>query len=553
MLAPPEYAGRHGADAAIADPLPVVRRAVRQVLQATPEYSRLPPDRRRALASAMVQVGCAAANLIREEAASERAFDAGSSPVARSLAEPEFGRAASRVAGTTRAILNAVSFPRFVTDLINGVFKAMNDSNQAQLESYINLLNAVAASTEGFADANMGPARARQWIVEHYPDAYELESEVDPLDPDASPEERAEHEAARRDVRLQLRSGGRPPPEEVVRTDLGMAPGESVPSLGNPEAALVPLVRSRLAKMRQEMLATLVQMGMQRLVVDSGRIYASMRFHIDTRDAVARDEASRFGLENEVTGSGSFGYGPWGASASVRNNISYVSTQKSQSTSEMNTDLDLNSAVEINFKSDYLPLNKLATSSQAATIKANSRNPEADADAAREKRIADARSAESKRSDSLTDLLRPAARPPDAPPGGAGGGTGATQPVQPPRPQGPPTGTGSPPSGSPTTPPPAGSTSPRTTAPPSTTPGASTPTDPAGGGGAGSSTTPPPGGATTAPGGAGASSPTGGAGSTATAPGGGTPAPPGGAGASSSSGGGAPRLRPPPGGTGTRR
>jgi hypothetical protein len=151
--------------------------------------------------------------------------------------------------------------------------------------------------------------------------------------------------------------------------------------------------------------------------IDSGRIYASMRFHIDTRDAIAHDDASRLGLENEVSAGGSFGQGPWGASASVRNNVSYVSTQRNQSTSEMNTDLELNSAVEINFKSDYLPLNKLATPNQAAAIKANSRNPEADGDAAREKRIADARTAEGKRSDSLTGLLAPTRQPPQASPG----------------------------------------------------------------------------------------------------------------------------------------
>jgi hypothetical protein len=120
----------------------------------------------------------------------------------------------------------------------------------------------------------------------------------------------------------------------------------------------------------------------------------------------------------------------------VRNNVSYVSTQKNQSTSEMNTDLDLNSAVEINFKSDYLPLNKLAGPGQAAAIRANSRNPDAEpagaSDAAREKRIADARSAETKRSDSLTDLLKSPARTPETPapattkPGTAGSpGTGA--------------------------------------------------------------------------------------------------------------------------------
>jgi hypothetical protein len=39
----------------------------------------------------------------------------------------------------------------------------------------------------------------------------------------------------------------------------------------------VPFVRQSLARNRQQMLATMVQLGMQRIVIDSGRINASMR------------------------------------------------------------------------------------------------------------------------------------------------------------------------------------------------------------------------------------------------------------------------------------
>src|SRR6185436_950468 len=98
-------------------------------------------------------------------------------PLARAQDQPEFAAAADRVAQTTHNILNAVSFPRFVTDLINGVFRAMLDSSAEQMRSYVELLNSVAASTDGFTDAQMGPPRARAWIVEHYPDAFEFESE----------------------------------------------------------------------------------------------------------------------------------------------------------------------------------------------------------------------------------------------------------------------------------------------------------------------------------------------------------------------------------------
>jgi hypothetical protein len=407
-----------GASRALDDPLPVVRAAVRDLLTACPAYAELDPAKRRELAGAMVRVCYAAASLIREEV--EGGGEVPVSPaqpprLARAQAAPDPGATARQVAGTTRAILNAVSFPSFVTDLINGVFKAMIDSTQTQMQSYVELLNGVAASTEGFADSQMGLGRARAWLVDHYPDSFEFETSVDDEDmASMSPEERAEVEQERSEIKLRARPGGKAPSEQALRADLGLAANESVPAASNPEG-LVPLVRQRLAKMRQEMLATLVQMGMQRIVVESGRITASMRFHIDTRDALARDEGSRFGTEHEIAAKGSFGYGPWGVSAAARSNISYVSTQKTQSTQEMNTELDLNSSVEINFKSDYVPLDRLAAPGQRESIRSNSRNPDAEAsaaDATREKRTTAARDAEAKRRDSLDKELQPSSRAP---------------------------------------------------------------------------------------------------------------------------------------------
>jgi len=121
--------------------------------------------------------------------------------------------------------------------------------------------------------------------------------------------------------------------------------------------------------------------GLQRLVVESGRLNASMRFHIDTRSAAASDAGSRFDFSNRFEASGKFGFGPWGVEAKMTNTIGYVSTQRDQTTEEMNTDLDLNSSVELYFKTDYLPLELMAGKGQVDRIKVNTLNPNADADA----------------------------------------------------------------------------------------------------------------------------------------------------------------------------
>jgi hypothetical protein len=406
------------------EPLPAVRQAVKDLLLSTPAYQELSPDKRRQMAELMVRVCHTAASLILEEMNSDTSYQNGLQPehqaaapsvpmaIAQSAGSEFSGVAAEKVAGTTRAILNAVSFPRFVTELINGVFKAIIDSNMQQLHQYIELLNNVAATTEGFADLNMAPDRARAWLVERFPGSFEISGGNDKEE--ASSNSIFDNDLETQETTLQLRSGASMPSEEALRTALGLQPNESIPA-GDPERTLVPLVRRYLARNRQEMLATLVQMGMQRIVIDSGRINAAMRFHIDTRSAAEVDQGSRFDFSNQMSAAGSFGYGPWGASASMQTNIGYVSTQQTRTTEELNTDLELTSSVELNFRSDYVPLNRLASSGQAQRIEANSRNP--DFEGAR--RVEEARRQQAAASDTVRrDAMRQQLAPhtPTSPP-----------------------------------------------------------------------------------------------------------------------------------------
>ncbi len=395
---PDEY--QAAVSSSISDPFPLVRETVRSLLLSSPAYLKLDPRSRHQMARDMVRVSHAAATLLREEIEScdlAGKNDSGKSevlspkqistkdnspdPPPMAMAQAIGKGASQTIAGTTRAVLNAVSFPRFVTELINGVFKAMTDSSQQQMHSYVELLNNVAASIEGFADSNFAPARARAWLVERYPGSLEIVGSTD------EDEGFDDEKPSAPDSTLRLRPGANRPSDEDLRTSLGLSENESIPS-GDPERALVPFARRALAKQRQQMLATMVRLGMQRIVIESGRITASMRFHIDTRDAVQEDQASEFDVRHQSSAAGSFGAGPWGVSASMTNTIGYVNTQSSQTTAEVNTDLDLNSSVELNFKTDYLPLDRLSGKDRVDLIKANSLNPEAEARIASDERKA---------------------------------------------------------------------------------------------------------------------------------------------------------------------
>jgi hypothetical protein len=101
-------------------PLDEVRRHVREILSASPAFRALPAKRQAHLAEDMV-----------------RAADAAGHTIAKS----------SR---PSSALVQAVDFPTFVADLIQGTFQAIVDATIEQMEAYTQLLESVAKSVDEF-------------------------------------------------------------------------------------------------------------------------------------------------------------------------------------------------------------------------------------------------------------------------------------------------------------------------------------------------------------------------------------------------------------------
>ena len=132
----------------------------------------------------------------------------------------------------------------------------------------------------------------------------------------------------------------------------------------------------------------------------------------------------------------------------MTNTISYGTTERNETTEEMNTSLDLNSSVELYFRTDYLPLERLAGPGQIDRIKVNTLNPDAEERAAateRSQRLAASYQSEAARRSELERALQPNAptTPPAAPsrpaspakPGGAQPGQAANGSIQNPVPR----------------------------------------------------------------------------------------------------------------------
>lgn len=230
----------------------VVRSTVRKLLESSPGYQALPPDKRRDIAHNTVRVASYMADpngLLSKEPrmAATRAPKKGArarGPAAAHLAvlaDPRVLDSSTAAA----ALLQQVNFPEFVGDLIQGTFNAIVNASIEQMKAYGKLVEQVAKTVDRFKEDNISDARAREWLAQRF--AAQLE-----LDP-----------------RGRLRWCVAP---HVGAKGLASALLMSSPSADTRD--LVAAAKRRLAINRQQLLSTMVMMGINRVVVTDGKIVA---------------------------------------------------------------------------------------------------------------------------------------------------------------------------------------------------------------------------------------------------------------------------------------
>jgi hypothetical protein len=330
--------------------LAAVRRSVRGVLAGTPAFAEAPPAQRRELAQRMVKVAMMGADLADDERAQTAKAAARAAPLA---AAQEFGEAARSAGQTFQDIRQAIDFPTYVQSLITGVFQAITSSNLQQLTAIGEMLDAVSRTEGEFTAENIRDADVVAWAVGKLPF---LRAEGGGL-------------AVRDGVDLAEKTGEfaaqlRVDPSEVS----GIDEGDLLGTLG-------PLVRRRIGRERQQMLATMVQMGLQRVVVDEGRLHASMDMRVDTRSALAQQRARREETDVDVGAAGQFGVGAWGASAHMNVGYNQIQSEQSSSQEQIETRAGLRSSVDLAFRTDQIPLDRMASRSQRERLEASARVP----------------------------------------------------------------------------------------------------------------------------------------------------------------------------------
>lgn len=342
----------------------VIENEVRGMLEASPAFHALSLDERRGILDSTTKV---ASQLVEQELARKPQAGAlesdpswpggpippggpmppGGYPGAPSNAVPEKWtpderfQAESTAAGVTQMarLVREVNFPAFVSSLVKGVFNAVVDASIQQMKAYGELVNSVAMSLSDFVDQHTDVAEGQKHLAKKYPNIFEITSGKlkvkDDYDSDSMPNFQAE-----------------------LGTD---APVEDL----DDEDALQKLVvaaRTEIARGRQQLLATTILMGINRIIVTDGKINAKVSFNFTASDTVQRHgqnmEYEKQVMEGEITTTDMHVKGRFEQPVGLK-----VFTQ-GDSAGGIEANAALSGDVTLRFKSETFPLEKMMNSTQ---------------------------------------------------------------------------------------------------------------------------------------------------------------------------------------------
>jgi hypothetical protein len=259
-------------------------------------------------------------------------------------------------------LVKSVDFPAFVGGLINNVFRVIVETSIEQMRAYGELVAAVAKSAEDYMSENIGEGQGRDYLAQRFPDLVDVDVDSDGKS------------------RLRVKAEDSEAALSEIHNTLGMT-GEPIDDISDEEQEIqfVNAARLMMAKSRQQLLASMVMLGINRIVVTDGSITAKVKFSMRSTDEAKRQyRASAYDRQtsrntNVSAFGGSFlGFGGGSVNVNEQSHVATVSTSNAEdSESKLEMDAKLQGEVRVNFKSDYLPLEKMATPEMIGAIQGN--------------------------------------------------------------------------------------------------------------------------------------------------------------------------------------
>ena len=253
--------------------------------------------------------------------------------------------ATQTLASRVGALSDEINFPAFVAALVHGTFDAIVDATIRQMEAFADLVSAVAKDVEQFTNENVTPNQAKDWLAKQYPQ--DLQVSFNDGQPSLQPKSTPDN------------LDNAPPWLSEYGFDGQLLSPELI------DEQLVPMARKRIGQSRLQTLATMVLLGMNRVVVRDGTISARIQIRAQANDKAKVDYA----VSSDPGGQ------TWGERGSSMGQPGLmVSTVAANVQTDTQLKADLFGEVRINFASETLPLERFADPARTALLQRNSRS-----------------------------------------------------------------------------------------------------------------------------------------------------------------------------------
>ena len=311
------------------------RQMARETLKKCPQFGRLPETEQLSLYKGLVEA-CQTEMALREqksrglarEFASKKPVTAGDL-IDDSRHQNKRIEQAGELAGD---FMRQVDFPRFVSDLLKGVFDANLEVTLKQMREYINLMKAATTSLASFIN-KIDSTEAFAYLAEGS-DEFSLGSE------------------------------GEGSEKKIVLTD---KEGNAVDTEDTRIKSKIMDAKIAMAKEHRTLLRETVLMGVTRLVVERGTVKASVIFDITANEQIKKQD--RAGTKDTSATSGGHQYsggfigsivGTPSHGAQHSSTSSKITVASAQSQGDTKLAAKVTGSVEIVFLSDYFKLDNFA-------------------------------------------------------------------------------------------------------------------------------------------------------------------------------------------------
>ncbi|HET7503908.1 MAG TPA: hypothetical protein VFK02_22960, partial [Kofleriaceae bacterium] len=236
-----------------------------------------------------------------------------------------------------REMVQAVDFPKFVASLVQGVFRAIVEASIQQMQAFSELLAATSKSVDQFAGENITDSQARDYVANRHPESVRIDTDGE---------------------RARLRPAGDDAPgvgQHYGLDDVDLEDDEG-------EQQLVTAAKLQMARSRQQSLATMVLMGINRIVVTNGHINAKVVFDMRASDDAKRRRKAEMSDSDKTHMASQTGWftnlvGGYDMSHDHETTVKSSVDETSESKAEVKA--NLTGDVRIDFKSETFPLERM--------------------------------------------------------------------------------------------------------------------------------------------------------------------------------------------------